>query len=87
MLGGNLRVDSPPKLPGRGRSDSLDFIAPLKDTTLAMFTLLQHLASFTLGANHRMLPAALRSFPEESGMTLGSTGAREGWESLSLWHP
>ena len=74
-----------PKLPARGRSDSLDFIAPLKDTTFAMLTLLQYLASFTLGANPRILPAALRSFPTESGMTIGSTGARESWESLSLW--
>ncbi|MCU6479510.1 Abi family protein [Arthrobacter sp. A2-55] len=76
-----------PKLPDRGHGDSLEFIAPLKDTTFAMLTLLQHLASFTLGANPRLLPATLRSFPTASGMTIGSTGAREGWESLSLWHP
>lgn len=34
-----------PKLPARGHSDSLDFIALLKDTTFARLTRIQYLAS------------------------------------------
>ena len=74
-----------PKLPRPGQRPSLDAIAPVKDSTFAMLTLLQHLASSTLGANMRVLPAVMRSFPIDAGLDVAATGAPEGWDALDLW--
>ena len=74
-----------PKLPRRGLYPALDAIVPAKDSTFAMLTLLQHLALNTLGANTRLLPSVLRTFPAHSGMELTSMGAPAEWASSSLW--
>ncbi len=74
-----------PKLPRRGWNDSLDAIGPVKDTTFAMLTLLQHLSSHTRGASVSILPATLRSFPTSSGLTVGALGVLPAWEELALW--
>ncbi|MFV0372862.1 Abi family protein [Microbacterium sp.] len=74
-----------PKLPRRGTYPGFDAIESAKDSTFAMLSLLQHLAQNTLGANTRLLPAVVRSFPAGSGLELTSMGAPAGWEASSLW--
>lgn len=76
-----------PKLTPRGQQTSLDAVSPNRDTTFAMLTLLQHLGGRTLGYNPRLLPATLTTFPEDSGLDLGSVGTPKGWQALPLWAP
>ena len=74
-----------PKLPGVGISESLDSIAQSKDSTFGMLTLVQHLCTTIPGTNLRLIPLAVRSFPQQSGMNLGAIGAPDEWETLALW--
>ncbi len=74
-----------PKLPRVGISESLDSIAQSKDSTFGMLTLVQHLCTTIQGTNLRLIPLAVRSFPQQSGMDLGAIGAPDGWEPLALW--
>lgn len=74
-----------PKLPRRETHAALDAIAPVKDSTFAMLTLLQHLAASTLGASTRILPAVLRTFPAGSGLDISATGAPADWATSELW--
>lgn len=81
----NRRYSIKPKLPGQGNFKSLDAVRPAKYKTFAMLTLLRHLSSHTAGANTRILPAAVRTFPTDAGMTIGALGAPHDWETLPLW--
>lgn len=74
-----------PKLPRKEHGELFAAIALAKDTTFAMLTTIQHLGSQTMGANLRVLPAVMRTFPKQAGMNLGAMGAPVGWESLQLW--
>ncbi|WP_020499668.1 Abi family protein [Sciscionella marina] len=74
-----------PKLPLKGKVDSLDAIGSAKSTTFAMPTLLQYLGSHTTGTNMRILPAVVRTFPKDAGMIIGALGTPDDWETLPLW--
>lgn len=74
-----------PKLPRNTTDVSLTAISSSKDTTFAMLTLIQYLGTRTYGFNSNLLPAVLRTFPENSGMNIGAIGAPENWADLPLW--
>ncbi|MDH6277277.1 abortive infection bacteriophage resistance protein [Aurantimicrobium minutum] len=74
-----------PKLPRDGSQATFASIADTKDSTFAMLTILQHLALQTQGANLRLLPTVLESFPSQSGRTIEDTGAPVDWKELPLW--
>ncbi|MEV8250263.1 Abi family protein [Microbacterium sp. NPDC076768] len=81
----NRHYSLTPKLPRLGQHPSLDAINEVKDSTFAMLTLLQHLASHTDGVNMRILPAVMSSFPATSGLETSATGAPAEWAQLELW--
>lgn len=74
-----------PKLPQGERDKSFDAIASAKGTTFAMLTLMQHLSSCTVGASMRVLPAVVRTFPSDSGLSPAAMGVPDRWDSYPLW--
>ena len=74
-----------PKLTRPGENLALDQISSSKQSTFGMLSLIQHLGSKTQGHNQRLLPAAVNSFPLESGLNFGALGTSENWRALQLW--
>ncbi|MBH0023034.1 Abi family protein [Salinibacterium sp. SWN248] len=74
-----------PKLTRLGENPALDEIAASKQSTFGMLSLVQHLSSKTQGHNKRLLPAALSSFPLDSGLNFGALGTTEHWRTFQLW--
>lgn len=74
-----------PKLTRPGENLALDGISGSKQGTFGMLSLIQPLGVKTQGHNQRLLPAAVDSFPLESGLNFGALGAPEHWRTFQLW--
>ncbi|MGJ8720627.1 MAG: Abi family protein [Salinibacterium amurskyense] len=81
----NRRYAISPKLTRPGENLALDEIAVSKQSTFGMLSLIQHLGSQTQGHNQRLLPAAVSSFPLDSGLNFGALGTTEDWQTFHLW--
>ncbi|WP_231599632.1 MULTISPECIES: hypothetical protein [unclassified Salinibacterium] len=81
----NRRYAMSPKLTRPGENLALDEIAVSKHSTFGMLSLIQHLGSQTQGHNQRLLPAAVSSFPLDSGLNFGALGTTEDWQTFHLW--
>lgn len=74
-----------PMLPPEARNHVLASLGEFKNTTFGMLSLLQYLNARTRGGNVTLLPATLRTFPPEGGLTIGAVGASHDWQTYPLW--
>ncbi|MGV8911715.1 MAG: Abi family protein [Rhodoglobus sp.] len=74
-----------PKLTKPSENLALDEISSSKQSTFGMLSLIQHLGAKTQGHSQRLLPAAMNSFPLESGLNFGALGTTEHWRTFQLW--